>query len=359
MDNVWETLHTALFLAHLMREKWQEIDTLYLMKKILFSSLSDLVLSDINAGTKSYIKKMNPEIFTTLYAGAYQYFLDGMQEQTLKDDMQHTFTRTDREVEDQIILTAKKYVWYIEAMTNSRVFSEIYEVPISIIQDELEILSQQLPAFQTLLDTPNYEKYLAYIFRLISAMRWNQYTRNTPISVMSHTVVVMYLSYIIGMIGNMHGEKNDIADMMLRAVYHDVPEVITWDIITPTKEAVPGFRKLLEEIEENMLEDYLFSYIPQTYVAYLHPYILHPFEDVQGKKTKYADTLSALLEAQTERENNPFFESKYQEILPEVQNNTHPWVAYVLQEVSSHFNSSNDVHISPVKWEKNWFSHKK
>jgi putative hydrolase of HD superfamily len=51
--------------------------------------------------------------------------------------------------------------------------------------------------------------------------------------------VVAYLSYIIGMTGNNAGEDNDITDMMMRAIYHDVPEVITGDIITPTKKAVP------------------------------------------------------------------------------------------------------------------------
>jgi len=58
-------------------------------------------------------------------------------------------------------------------------------------------------------------------------MRWNQYQRTAPISVMSHKVVVVYLSYIIGLIGNENGENNDILEMMLRAIYHDVPEVIT------------------------------------------------------------------------------------------------------------------------------------
>jgi putative hydrolase of HD superfamily len=95
---------------------------------------------------------------------------------------------------------------------------------------------------------------------------------------MSHKVVVAYISYIIGMIGNAKGENNDILEMLLRAIYHDVPEVITGDIITPTKKAVPGFVELLEQVESAMMDDYLFGYISPEYTAFLSPYILHPFE---------------------------------------------------------------------------------
>jgi len=53
MDNVGATLHTALFIAYLEeQETGKKVDTLYLMKKILFTSFADLILSDINSGTK-------------------------------------------------------------------------------------------------------------------------------------------------------------------------------------------------------------------------------------------------------------------------------------------------------------------
>ena len=76
MDNVGATLHTALFLAYQQEQiAGEKIDTLYLMKKIIFTSLADLILSDINSGTKGYIKKLDEDIFDKLYEQAYSYFL--------------------------------------------------------------------------------------------------------------------------------------------------------------------------------------------------------------------------------------------------------------------------------------------
>lgn len=198
------------------------------------------------------------------------------------------------------------------------------------------------------MSTPNYEKYLAHIYRLSFSMRWNQYQRTTPISVMSHKVVVAYVAYVIGMIGNEHGEENDIKDMLMRAIYHDVPEVITGDIITPTKKAVPGFVELLEEVESTMMDDYLFGYIIPEYKEYLSPYILRPFDDETGKKVKYADIFSALIEAKVEdRAGNHFFHEKYQGILAHVSHIKHPGVEFLLKEILFHFDSIEDDSIRP------------
>ena len=313
MDNVGATLHTALFIAYLEeQETGKKVDTLYLMKKILFTSFADLILSDINSGTKWYIKKIDSKIFDELYEKAYSYFLESEAPQILKDDFIEVLQEENKRLEDQIFLSAKKYVGYFECKTNGKVFSEMYEVPLKELENSLTELAENLIWLKKLREVPEYEKYMAHIYRLSFSMRWNQYQRTAPISVMSHKVVVVYLSYIIGLIGNENGENNDILEMMLRAIYHDVPEVITWDIITPTKKAVSWFEDLLGKVEQTMMDDYLFGYISSEYKNYLSPYILHPFEGELWAKVKYADIFSALLEAKVEAQaGNSFFHEKY------------------------------------------------
>jgi len=349
MDNVGATLHTALFLAYLEEKQTkQEIDTLYLMKKTIFTSLADLILSDINSGTKAYIKKLDPKIFEELYGKAYEYFLHSEAPESLKEDFRNTMSEKNKPREDAIFLAAKKYIGYVEASTNARVFPEIYEVPLDDIKKDLVLFSGELESLKELLKTPDYEKYLAHLYRLSYSMRWNQYQRNAPISVMSHKVVVAYISYIIGMIGNDAGEENDIKNMLLRAIYHDVPEVITGDIITPTKKAVPWFVELLEKVEQAMMDDYLFGYITPEYKTFLSPFILHPFEWELGEKVKYADVFSALIEAKIEdRAGNHFFHEKYQNILAHVSRIKHPGVEYLLKEILFHFDSVQDDSIKP------------
>lgn len=115
MDNVGATLHTALFIAYLEEKRsGKQVDTLYLMKKIIFISLADLILSDINSGTKGYIKKIDEKIFDELYEKAFGYFLQSEAPEVLKKDLQDTLHRNDKTLEDDIFLAAKKYVGFYE-----------------------------------------------------------------------------------------------------------------------------------------------------------------------------------------------------------------------------------------------------
>lgn len=351
LDNVGATLHTALFLAyHEKQETGKEIDELYLIKKIIFSSLADLVLSDINSGTKSYIKKKSKSTFEALYSQAYKYFTSQDSPEYLHDDFLETLTRKDRVIEDQVFLAAKKYVGYFEAQTNEKVFPFMYEVPLYELKKSFSDLSGELVSFRNLLHDQNSQKYLTHIYRLTFAMRWNMRQRFYPISVMSHKVIVAYITYTIATVGNYeNNEQNDTLSMLLRAIYHDVPEVITGDIVTPTKKAVAGFAELLEEVESEMMDDYMFSYISPEYKTYLTPYILHPFDASEGKKVKYADILSALFETKIEaQKGNQVFQEIQSKIEAEVSAFDNVGVEFLLQELSLGFMDEREDVIPPV-----------
>lgn len=349
MDNVGFTLHVALYLAYLEeKHHGNTVDRLFLIKKIIFTSLADLVLSDINSGTKWYIQKLNPDIFSELYEKAFSHIYEFEGPDFFREDIVATIHDADHNFESEIFLAAKKYVGYVEASTNARVFPEMYEVPLRELQRSLYETGEKLSSLKTLLRDENAQKYLSHVNRLSFSMRWNQYRRTFPISVMSHKVVVAYLSYVIGMYEKENlGIENNIEEMLMRAIYHDVPEVITGDIITPTKKAVPGFEKLLETVETDMLEDYLFSYISPEYKAYITPYMLHPFDDDLGKKVKYADNLSALFEAKLEDiSGNKSFESVTKKLLQGVKQIKNESVEYIVKDMFFYFNDVMDDRIS-------------
>jgi len=121
---------------------------------------------------------------------------------------------------------------------------------------------------------------------------------------------------------------------MMKAMYHDVPEVITGDIITPTKQAVDGFTLVLEEVETQMLDDYLFSYISDDYKEHIAEYMLQPFSDKLGRVVKYADVLSALLEARLESHHgNADFNEVSENLLGKAYSFKNSGVDFIIQEM--------------------------
>ena len=345
LDNVGFVLHVALFLAYLEKENGEEVDMLYLMKKIIFTSFRDLVLSDINSGTKEYIRKLDPDIFGKLHKKSFDFLLDFPAEQYLKQDISEVvFDDSDR-IENKLFRAAKKYVGYTEALSNSAVFPFMYEVPLSDLKGDIELRRGKIKSLDTLMKNENYQKYLSHVNRLSFSMRWNHLKRGFPVSVMSHLVIVALLSYIIGMVENENGWDYDIEKMMMKAMYHDVPEVITWDIITPTKQAVDGFVMVLEKVEQQMLDDYLFSYLPDDYVEFISSYMLHPFSDQLWTTVKHADVLSALLEARLEAAHgNSDFNEVSENLLKKAYSFESTGVDYIIKEMLLGFTKDeNDI----------------
>ncbi|NUJ98078.1 HD domain-containing protein [Candidatus Gracilibacteria bacterium] len=301
LDNVGFVIHIALFLAQIEeKEKNVSIDKEFIIKRILFHSLIVLVLSDINAGTKDYIKTINPLIFSKVEKKALEKILELEGNESIKNDILSTLKEKEKILEVEIIEAARKYSGLLECSVNHKIFSEVYEVPMNQINASLEKIKKKVKSLDILLKNENYKKYLFNIKRLSHITRWNGKVKFLPISVMSHLVIVCFISYVIAHIEADNNNPLSSLDLMLRGLYHDIPEAITGDIIAPTKRSVKGFSEILEEVEKNMLDDYLFSYIEKDYKKFIAPYLFHPFEGEIGKIVKYADILSALFEAKIE-----------------------------------------------------------
>jgi 5'-deoxynucleotidase YfbR-like HD superfamily hydrolase len=173
----------------------------------MFTSLKSLVLSDINSGTKNYILKNNPEIFSQLENKALNYILSLDAPEYIKDDMKEIMANTSFDRELLIIESAKRIAGWKESEVNAKIFSDMYEIPLREIQKSLQESAQKLESMKELLKNDNYLKYLSHIRRLSHCMRWNQQSRIFPISVMSHLVLITFLAYILVMIENHNGKS--------------------------------------------------------------------------------------------------------------------------------------------------------
>ncbi|MDD3646529.1 MAG: HD domain-containing protein [Candidatus Gracilibacteria bacterium] len=321
LDNAGYVIHVALFLAYLEEKHGKKpVDKEYIIKRVMFDLFKSLVLSDINSGTRDYINKIDGEIMTKLEKRVEEYLFSFEGGEFIKEDMKKILGATDKKLENEIILASKKFAGYNECLVNSRVFLFTYDVAMDQIQDYFDKNKSKLHCLKQLVNNDDYKKYLGHIRRLSHCKRWSGRKRNYDVSVMSHLVMVTFISYVLGNLENIEGEANyDVYKLMLRSLYHDIPEAITGDIITPTKKAIPGFRKVLEEVEKKMMNDYFFVYVGDDYKKMITDYMLEPFFGSEGELAKKADIISAMFEAKIERDTgNPEFNNIYRSIKKDV-----------------------------------------
>jgi len=321
LDNTGFVIHVALFLAHLEEKEWKIVDKEFIIKKIIFELFNSLILADINSGTRDYISQIDPKIIGKLEKKVQTFLFWFEWWDFIKEDMKNILENDSKILENKIIYVSKKFAGYQEASINSRVFFNTYDVPLNQIKEILEKERKQLKSLDYLLDSENYKKYLLHIRRLSHSMRWAGKQRNYPISVMSHLAIITFISYILWNLENQKWGKIDILDLMLRSIYHDIPEFITWDIITPTKKAIEGFEEILEKVEYKMMDDYFFIYISKEYKNEISKFMLDPFSWKQGQLAKQADLISALLESRIERDSwNTDFTDIYKNIKQNLNN---------------------------------------
>lgn len=312
LDNLGFVIHVALFLSYLEEKKWKKVDKLFLIKRLIFSSFNRLILADINSGTREYILSLDKEIFKRLEGKALEKILELNGPEIIKDDIKDTLNDDSKELELLIIEAAKKYAGLRECTINARVYSEVYEKTFNVIKQDLEKTRTKLLSLDELLWNEDFEKYLSHVRGLSHSFRWIQENRLFPVSVMSHLVYVTFISYVIWTLENEDWAELDMEELLLKSIYHDIPEAITWDIITPTKKAIPGFVEILEQVELKMMEDYMFWYVPEDYKNKISEYIFAPFDDELWKIAKYSDIFSALFEAKIEINNgNLAFKDMY------------------------------------------------
>lgn len=348
LDNLGYSLHIALFLAQIEESNGEKINKEFIIKRIVFNSFKSLILSDINSWTKNYIEKNDLEIFETLWKKAVSYILSFDWPKYIKDDILETLSNKSFNKELLIINWAKKIAWLQEAQINAKIYPDIYEIPLNEINKSLKELSIKLPSLEKLLNNSKSIKYILNIRRLSHCTRWNQQNRIFSISVMAHLAFITFITYILVMIENHNSKRYPLEDMLLRALYHDIPEAITWDIITPTKKAVPWFNKLLEKVELDMMNDFLFCHISNEYREKIAPYMLDPFNWSDWKLVKCADILSALFEAKIEvNYGSENFKVIYKKIKKVSNNFNSISVDYILKQVLDSFDEkgTEDIYL--------------
>ncbi|MGE5415213.1 MAG: HD domain-containing protein [Acidobacteriota bacterium] len=118
-------------------------------------------------------------------------------------------------------------------------------------------------------------EFLDFIGQLRFQQRWANSPRVPETSVMGHMLIVAILTYLVSVeIGSC--EKR-IYNNFFGGLFHDLPEVLTRDIISPVKEGVSGLDDFIKEIEKEEIEERLLPLLPLAWHKELRYFIEDEF----------------------------------------------------------------------------------
>jgi putative hydrolase of HD superfamily len=125
--------------------------------------------------------------------------------------------------------------------------------------------------------------------------RWAKVPRIPPTSVLGHMLLVANMMYLHNLDTGTDDQR--VYKNYFTALFHDLPEVLTKDVITPIKTSIDGLDELLSEYEKEEMARTVLPLLPKGWHKEFHSLTDDPFEGEDGRSIKVCDQLAAFMEA--------------------------------------------------------------
>ncbi|MBE5807780.1 MAG: 5'-deoxynucleotidase [Clostridiales bacterium] len=137
--------------------------------------------------------------------------------------------------------------------------------------------------------------FYAWMARMKLIRRWSLQRNTRDENDQEHSLQVAMIAHGLAVLhAKRGGAPVDMEKLLLLAIYHEAPEVITGDLATPIKYFNPGIHEAYKSIE-HMASEKLLSYLPEELQPDYAPYLLPDTSSDEWKLVKAADRLSAYL----------------------------------------------------------------
>lgn len=261
LDKQGHKMFIAFFLAK-FEELKQKIDWVSLIKGIIFEYLQRLVITDIKPTVFYEIKKDKIK-----YKALNNYMFRELSPliKCLGNDFsvqfQNYFINGDNNINRQILDAAHLFSSYWEFQILQRIDPNGFEV--KYIKNHYQVMLKQyknLKGITLLIKQTPIRQLINLIGQLRFQNRWSHVHRIPKTSVLGHSFYVAILVFLFSLYINACSKR--LYNNTISALFHDLPEILTRDIISPIKRADKGLEDLIKELEIKQLEKIILPLVP-------------------------------------------------------------------------------------------------
>lgn len=333
MDKAGEKMVLGYIIGKYEENKGNFVDWNWMIHASLFDLLSKIALCDIKAPVLDMLRKE----YTQEYLHLNEWVLKSYKSLIDDEELFSKFTIYIGQKAGQIPIPGKSKL-------ASRIFSaankfatlrelqmlEVVNEPKRLQQIKIELQEQ----IQNYLDLTGLQKLVTHqrsydlilkIEQLRFQIRWNQTPRVPKTSVLGHCFFVAILTLLLCRESGVKMTEKRMINNFFTGLFHDLPEAVTRDIISPVKQATDELPNIVKKIEDEIVNKELVPLMEPFFVDDLMYYTGNEFanriinsqgivqevswEDlntvfaadkyspVDGKTVRLADHISAIMEA--------------------------------------------------------------
>lgn len=317
-------------IAYFIAKLETDVDMNYIIEGGIFEFLSRIIVTDIRPDVYHQIqKKKNDEVNSWVLTKLEPLICDiddGNFFERLKK-----FQRSKNFKKEKLILRAASYLatrWEFNIVyQTSQFLSDIEELKQKVyeeLEDYYELIGVRKIAMNQKL-----ARIIDLGGRLRFQKRWAQTQRIPETTVLGHMLVVAIFGYFYSL--KVKACSKRVENNFFCALFHDLPESLTRDIISPVKYGISGLDEIINEYEMRLIDEKILPYVPQSFkdeFSYIlgvrkvnGKFVKNEFENrinkifpshcdgsmesvnldefspIDGKALKYCDNLAAFTEA--------------------------------------------------------------
>ncbi len=265
MDKHSHKMVIAYILAKYEENKGVQIHFEKLIKSGIFELLRRITISDIKSPIYSRIKE-NPKVFNQLNQYIFTELESKIESDELKNELNEYlfFSKDEYDITNQILEAAHIYASYWEFQIIKQANPNSYQN--TRIETELLNKLDKFRHFDGIFKLVN--QYTIYNFvdligQLRFQIRWAQTPRIPRTSVLGHSLMVACISYLFAR--ENHSCPQRLYNDFFGGLFHDLPEAVTRDIISPVKRSSEELESLLKDIENDLAEEQIFPLLENNW----------------------------------------------------------------------------------------------
>ncbi|MDR1733052.1 MAG: HD domain-containing protein [Synergistaceae bacterium] len=130
--------------------------------------------------------------------------------------------------------------------------------------------------------------FISLVGQLTFQKRWAQTPRIPQTSVLGHLFFVAITAWMVSL--EIGACPRRVRNNFFGGLFHDLPEVLTRDIVSPVKASVEGLDGLIRRYEQREMEDRIYPLLPESWHEELRYYTEEEFTN----KTRHSDLVDPL-----------------------------------------------------------------
>lgn len=232
----------------------EKYDALKLLEGGIFEFLHRIVLTDIKPPIYHQLMKEKGEQINEWVLSELKGKLEGLNGDFYGKMRKYFTDPSYAEKERQILKAAHYYASHWEFDVIYPQNRSTYE--IEKVKNEVEkglASCNTFDGFSKFATNPDLQEFLSLIGKLRYQQRWSRAIRTPQTSVMGHMLVVAIMSYFTSLECGACDKR--LANNFFGGLFHDIPEVLTRDIVSPVKSSVKGLDDIIKEIEDKQMRE--------------------------------------------------------------------------------------------------------